>query len=377
MRLNGKAATPSLRNLWPKQPCAEAGEWHAFFTPGTPVLALPGWKQPRLLVPATSARDRWNASGAYPAFRSTAKLYRGLMRLRALSGIGTVRVSLADRAGPTLQEYLADTMPDAEAHAVMVGVAHQAQKLTVQLGAHDGTVVGYMKCASSPGARQRIRNEHLIQCGLPPGTGPRPLKYASMGGMDALLMEPVQGSSVRATLPPPNELPAFVSSLARPVRYSVLRHPWICGKNLEANAEVEPIIAELSAREWAVVLQHGDLVPWNLIRKAEGGLTALDWEYGCEEGFPGLDLAHYVLQVAAHIHRWAPARSREYATRYLLDTGLDVNATEANAVVRLTAYVAYQHAQLDGYGPDAPVQLWRRLVWGDTDGRRGPPSNDA
>jgi hypothetical protein len=359
-----KAATPSMRNLWPKQQRAQSGAWHAFFAPGTPVMALPGWEQPRLLVPATSPGDRWRASGVYPAFRSTAKLYRGLMRLKALSGVGTVRLSLAGRAGPTLQEYLADTLPDAVVRAVMVGVAHQAQKLTVQLVAADGSVVGYMKCAASPGARQRIRNEYLLQCGLPPAAGPHPLKYASMGGMDALLMEPVQGRSLRASLPPPRGLPAFVSSLSTSERYPVQLHPWVCGRDPELQSEIEPILAELSAREWAVVLQHGDLVPWNLVRKAEGGLAAIDWEYGCKEGFPGLDLAHYVLQVAAHIHRWAPARSREYATRYLLEAGLDVNAGEAGAIVKLTAYLAYQHALVDGYGPNAPVQLWRRLVWG-------------
>jgi hypothetical protein len=363
--VNGKVAAPSLRNLWPKQHYGDGGEWHAFFTPGTPVMALPGWEQPRLLLRATSPVDRWHGSGVYPAFRSTAKLYRGLMRLKALSRIGSIRLSLADRVGPTLREYLADTLPDVEVCAVLVGVAHRAQKLTAQLVNLDGSVAGYMKCAARPGARQRIRNEYQLQCDLPPGAAPRPLKYASMGGMDALLMEPVQGRSLRAALPPPGELPAFAGSLSTSARYPVHLHPWVCGRELAMQVEVESILGDLSAREWAVVRQHGDLVPWNLVRKAGGGLTAIDWEYGCNEGFPGLDLAHYVLQVASHIHRWAPARSRVYATRYLLESGLDVNSREAGAIVKLTAYLAFQHARMDGYGPDAPVQLWRRLVWGD------------
>jgi hypothetical protein len=365
MSVNAKAAAPCLKNLWPKQHYADGGEWHAFFPPGTPVMALPGWEQPRLLLPATSPADRWHASGVYPAFRPTARLFRGLMRLRALSGVGPVRVSLADRAGPTLQEYLADTLPNVAACAVLVGVAHQAQKLTVQLVNLDGSVAGYLKCAASPGARQRIRNEYLLQCELPPGAGPRALKYASMGGMDALLMEPVQGRSLRAALPPPEELPAFADSLSTSARYPLQLHPWVCGRDLAVQVEVESILAELSAREWAVVWQHGDLVPWNLFRKAEGGLTAIDWEYGCNEGFPGMDLAHYVLQLASHIHRWAPVRSRDYASRYLLEAGLDVNSREAGAIVKLTAYLAFQHARVDGYSPDAPMQVWRRLVWGD------------
>jgi hypothetical protein len=149
MSVNTKAATPSLKNLWPKQHYADGGEWHAFFPPGTPVMALPGWEQPRLLLPATSRADRWHASGVYPAFRSTAKLYRGLMRLSALSGFGPVRLSLMSHGGPTLQEYLADALPGARVCAVMVGVAHQAQKLTAQLVAPDGNVIGYMKCGAS------------------------------------------------------------------------------------------------------------------------------------------------------------------------------------------------------------------------------------
>jgi hypothetical protein len=363
MSVKDKEATPSLRNLWPKQQYVDGGEWHAFFPQGASVIALPGWDRPRLLVPASTLASRWSGSGVYPAVRVAAKAYRWLLRFKALGGVRAVRVPEGSRGGPTLQDFLADTLPGARVRAVMMGVAHQAQKLTVQLVSADGTVVGYLKCAAKPVARQRLKNEYLLQSELPAGAGPRPLKYARLGEMEALLMEPVRGRALSAALPPPPQLAAFVFSLSTSERYPFQVHPWVQARGLLQKPELQPVLANLISREWAVVRQHGDLVPWNLIQTAEGRLTAIDWEYGCKEGFPGVDLAHYILQVAAQIHRWTPARAREYATQYLVQSGLDVSVEEARAIVKLAAYLAFQDAIVDGWKAGDPLQRWRGLVW--------------
>ena len=43
-------------------------------------------------------------------------------------------------------------------------------------------------------------------------------------------------------------------------------------------------------------LRHGDFVPWNLLRNPAGTWVAVDWEEGCAEDAPGLDLVHDLLQ---------------------------------------------------------------------------------
>lgn len=338
-------------------------QWSAFFPPGTPVIALPDWGRPRLLVPARTPADRWRGSGFYPAFRLTARSYRWLLRLKTAGGLATVRASREICDGPTLQEFLADVIPGATVRAVMLGMANRAQKLTAQLVAADGRVAGYLKCAASELARERVRNEYDVLRRLPRGAGPRPLKWGMFAGLDALLTQPIHGHLLRATLPPPPELLEYARSLHTPARFSVHDHPWFCRRELALPPDLLAIAGALQGREWGVVRQHGDLVPWNVVQDATGRLSAVDWEYGSLEGFPGLDLAHYILQVAALIYRWTPERARTYATGYVQDCCDGASAAEASAIVALAASDAFVNTLLDGHGVEDPLQAWRRSLW--------------
>jgi hypothetical protein len=338
-------------------------QWSAFFPPGTPVIALPDWNRPRLLVPAATVAERWRGSGFYPACRLTARTYRWLLRLRASAGLATVRTSSEICDHGTLQDFLADVIPGATVRAVMLGMANRAQKLTAQCVAGDGRVTGYLKCAASDLARERLRNEYDLLQLLPPEAGPRPLKFGVFAGMDALLTQAVHGRLLSAALPPSPELLEYVRSLNTSDRLAAHRHPWFNRRDVAARAEVRAIAGALGGREWPVVRQHGDLVPWNIVQGATGRLTAVDWEYGCAEGFPGLDLAHYVLQVAGLIYRWRPERARAYATGYLRDCGDGLSAAEASAIVALAAYDAFGNTLMDGHGMNDPIQIWRRSLW--------------
>lgn len=341
----------------------EHAQWCAFFPPGTPVIALPDWDRPRLLVPATGAADRWRGSGFYPAFRFTARTYRWMLRLITVAGLPAVRTSREVRDSPTLQEFLAHVVPGAMVRAVMLGTANRAQKLTAQLVDADGRVTGYLKCAASDLARERLRNEYDLLRLLPPDAGPQPVKLGVFAGMDALLTQPVHGRLLRAVLPPPPELLEYTRSLHAFGRHAVLQHPWFCRWDLTLHPELRAVAGALAGREWAVVRQHGDLAPWNVLQDGTGRLTAVDWEYGCAEGFPGLDLAYYVLQVAALIYRWTPGRAGTYATSYLLDCDDGASAAEASAIVALAAYNAFENTLLDGHGVHDPLQIWRRCLW--------------
>ena len=50
-------------------------------------------------------------------------------------------------------------------------------------------------------------------------------------------------------------------------------------------------------------LRHGDFTPWNLLKNSAGCWVAVDWEDGCEEDAPGLDLVHDLLQEEFLIRR--------------------------------------------------------------------------
>lgn len=111
-------------------------------------------------------------------------------------------------------------------------------------------------------------------------------------------------------------------------------------------------------------MQHGDLVPWNLLRSSDGALRAIDWEHGVLEGFPYLDLAHYALQTAALIFRRPPLEAARYTADYLAHSpNITLTVAEANAVTRLAAYDAYVKYLEEGQPPDARLQAWRRVIW--------------
>ena len=50
-------------------------------------------------------------------------------------------------------------------------------------------------------------------------------------------------------------------------------------------------------------LRHGDFTPWNLLKNPSGTWVAVDWEEGCAEDAPGLDLVHDLLQEEFLIRR--------------------------------------------------------------------------
>jgi hypothetical protein len=58
-------------------------------------------------------------------------------------------------------------------------------------------------------------------------------------------------------------------------------------------------------------LRHGDFTPWNLLKSRSGTWVAVDWEEGCPEDAPGLDLVHDLLQEEFLIRRSSSAVARQ------------------------------------------------------------------
>jgi hypothetical protein len=354
----------SLTTPVPRPESADSEDgWSALFPPGTRVLALPSWRRVRVVIPADTFLHRWRGSGYLPAFRPGARVYRLLQRARAASGLGTVRFTAAS---PTacLPDLVEDLLPGATVGAVMIGMPGADRKVVARLLDCRGQVVGYLKCAASVVARRTLRHEYRLLRLLPPGAGPVPQGYATRGSVDALLIAPVNGKMLRATLPPPSGLSDFARSLTTVAEIEMENHPWVRAASHWRGPEVESSFAILSERTWPVVIQHNDLAPWNAFRTQDGRLTAVDWEYGRTAGFPGLDLAQYLLQVACLCHRWSPRDAREYAIRCLTgDRWLRLSVPEARAMVTLAARNVHELASASGHSPGDPTQRWRQAVW--------------
>lgn len=51
------------------------------------------------------------------------------------------------------------------------------------------------------------------------------------------------------------------------------------------------------------VIAHGDLAPWNMVRTAGHGWQVIDWENGTDQGVPGWDWFHLIIQPASLVDR--------------------------------------------------------------------------
>lgn len=334
--------------------------WPAFFPEGTTVVALPNWTAPRLLVSARTSLERWQRSAFYPAFRRSARLLR--LALRAWSSIHPGPVWRVTSTGWALGDFLQDVLPDTHVIAVLIGTPGPAQKLTVECRDANQHVLGYVKYAQSSAARRRLQQERAVLDMLPEGVGPSVLKYACWQDGEALVLSPVPGHPLPAKLPPSQAVHGLVRRfMAGAPIVEGIDHPWL---HVPRPASLTNDVAQLALRPWPIVLQHGDLAPWNVHQSADDALHAIDWEYGTGAGFPFIDLAQYTLQIAALIHRWRPARAARYATTYIAALTPESPPTRmCAAMIRLAAYDAFHANEEDGVPADAPLQRWRHAIW--------------
>jgi hypothetical protein len=341
-------------------------DWNLFFPPGTRVLALPNWQQPRLYLPAQRFFGRWQASSLYPASRLRARLYRFLLRTKA--AIRSMEVRTAQSSEWVLGKYVCDELPQATSVIVLVGLPSPIQKATAQLRDVEGRVLGYAKYSEKEAARRRLRQEHHMLSSITKGLGPEVLKHEVLEKGDLLLKTPILGRRPLATLPPIEGAVDYLTSLVVSPPVAVDDHPWV--RNIREwgseAGKLDTCFEALAGRRWPIVVQHGDFVPWNLIQRSENKIGAYDWEHGTLEGFPYLDLAYYVLQTSALVYRWAPAKAAQYVTAYLTSEAWPaLDSTESWALTRLAAYDAYQKTLEDGQSASTYLQSWRRAIWED------------
>lgn len=338
-------------------------DWEPFFLPGSPVTALPHWRRPRLYLLRQNVRQSWQASGFYPAYRWQTQLLRSLLRLRATCLPSTA----TSRQAWLLAEWPPHILADLRPAALLVGTPGPAQKLTLRLVDASGRVAAFLKWSDKPAGIARLQCERRVLEALPRGLGPAVLHFGEAGGGVGLLVEALSGRpGVPRPQVPPDAL-AFLEVLQQSATVSTTTtvHPWLA-RWLEQPA-VASWAAKLTRRAWPVVPQHGDFTPWNLVG-AGRDLRAIDWEYGQLDGFPGVDLAYFVLQVGALIYRWEPEYARQQAAAQLRRVKwLTLDNREADALVRLTAYAAFEAFQRDGHRDDRPQQRWRRAVWQTTE----------
>lgn len=337
-------------------------KWWQFFKPGSEVFALPGWEEPRLLIPVNSVLDEYQAIAAhYSAFTLPARLHKAYLQVRSKMGLHSTRKS-SNRTW-ALEGFLGPTASEVLATVLVIGRPTPIQKVKVVLYDQAGRMHSCLKYGETELAKKRIVNEWRILKHVPGGLGPSPIKQGNLLGGLGILESAVSGKKFSARLPPDERAIDFVESIPRSGgQLGVHEHPWITELLKSNDFPNEGWLSSLEDHDWDVVLQHGDFAPWNLYKDGASGTIAIDWEFGKLRGFPWIDLTNYILQVAALVMKWNPEKAFHYA-RDFISARSSLRADVSASLVRLAAYEAHETTLKNGRSNDWPLQRWRQEVW--------------
>jgi len=302
-------------------------------------------------------RRRWRASELYPAFTWPARLAR--LGVRSAAAARATPVRSAPAGGEPLLERARQIWPGAASFAILIGTPGPAQKWTAEVRDEDGEVLGYIKGGILDAAVQRLKSEAALLPIIPASLAPRLLWSGPLAGGWAIATTAIEGTAPSPILDPPAGLVELCYGLAGPRSHAVADHPWAA--SFDGPEAVAALLDDLADREWPEVIQHGDCAPWNLRRSAAGSLATFDWELGCASALPGLDEVYYVLQVGFLIYGLSPRAAASSAQGVLFQRGY--TACQAQALIRITAYDAWQKAE--SIGETGPLQAWRRKIWED------------
>jgi len=344
-------------------------DWNHLFPPGEPVIALPNWQHPRLLVAARQLAERWRDSDFYPAQSLRTEVYKQVVRLQAAARISQVR--RAEGRNWLLEEFLDGLIDSPLPPTVRIGPTCAARKWLIRVPDASGKPAAFIKWGISDSACRRIVREHGILCALPKGLGPLPTRVGPLNGGTALCLRPIIGQSLARYIPRIRaRLANFLEGLAIRTPVAIDEHSGFAALAENAPPPVLAWIEQLADQPWPVVIHHGDLTPWNLIDVSSdrldwgGRLMAVDWEYASLSGAPFLDVAHFYLQIAAISKKLGPAAAVAFTVaRLMRQPWPDLSQTHAVALTALTAYAAWRRALDDGDGADEPMQRWHRTIW--------------
>lgn len=352
-------------------------ELSLIFSAGTPLIALPGWKNPRLIFEAGSLRQRWRDSHFFDAYS-----VRGQLRKFFLRVVSVVLPGRRLQTGTPVSavDEFADELTFLR-KAVLIGRDDPRQKWTVAFLDENGNPVAFVKYGSRTAARQAVLNEIKALSGLPSGAGPILLKSGDIGLGTAFMMTPVDGVSVgRAPLSEQARDYVFrwIARLSVGRVVSAAQHPAVgrMRKNLAGTgipmSAFNGWINKLREQMLPVGWQHGDATLWNLRVLPNGDVRAIDWEDAVEEGCPLFDLVYYVIQMQFFLCRADARQAFVRSVDWLRWQGV-VGGDCAGPVVRLAACDAWLRWKKCGWQDDHPVQLFRKKIWNlplDVEGKR-------
>lgn len=118
--------------------------------------------------------------------------------------------------------------------------------------------------------------------------------------------------------------------------------------------------------ELRACVEHGDFVPWNLRRLADGQLTLIDWEWAQETGYPWQDICRYFyLQDYLFRERadvWKALNANSLLQEYRRRFELSPDAVRGLTIRYLLLYLCEEHAEGNRDRVDYAQQEIRQIL---------------
>ncbi len=312
------------------------------------LVPLPPVGRSRVLIWAATPRDRYLVARHFPASRSAARLVKALCR--AYAPVGVPSQPLPDLLKC---ETVGHRIRTAVRMAVLMDNSNRG-RLVVIAEYRDGRGV-CIKIADMP-FDARLAREAAMMRALPDEISPRLIAcQPDIGNRSVIVTELVQGAWSKRSLIPNRTAAKALLATASVQLYRAEDHPWIRSLlDSDRSGAANAFVGRLRGLSFPTVVAHGDFAPWNVIETADGGIRLIDWESGTLDGFPFVDEAHWVLQVAGLVKRYSAQRCIDgflAVTEHWSVAGRALRAHERLAILGLSALhdsleCEEQHARL-------------------------------
>jgi hypothetical protein len=262
---------------------------------------LPTKKRPKVALAVDNSTLTKNAFKLYNPFSQKAKLLKKVSRL-AFTNFNTVsKIVLGaklEKKSPFVS-YL-ETKLD-KPLVVSLYFATINDKIVMQLQTPNAQIIGYLKYPINDIGLRHLENEKkAIDILSERGVIQKCLLYDEFDGKPFLLLTALEGD---IGLVDRQQIDDILLQFKREKVHSLSSHPRVKGlKQLLASNDLSkyiPLLENISQKSttsYALVYEHGDFTPWNIVKVNEDCIP-FDFEYFIDDGLEYFDLIKYYYQV--------------------------------------------------------------------------------
>jgi len=271
-----------------------------FFSSSSYVF-LPTSKNPKVVLAVDNATLAENAFKLYNPFSQKAKLLKKVSRsaFTNFNAVSKIVWKTKKEEKSAFVSYLETKLDKPLVSSLYFATIND--KVVMQLQTSNAKIVGYLKYPLNNIGLQHLENEKkAIEVLSDKKVVQKYLLHDKFDGKPFLLLPALEGE---IGLVDRNYIDELLLKFKREEVYGLIDHPRITElkKSVDTNdmSKYLPLIEKIcqnSTMEHALVYEHGDFTPWNIV-KVDGDYIPFDFEHFVEDGLECFDLIKYYYQI--------------------------------------------------------------------------------